>query len=371
MTPDPPPSPSDGKPLPPRHRPSLENLHKDTTELDLWAFEDDLELEETPSKPHVIPLSRPPGSDIPVPRERRVTKPREPADPLQGPSPAGGEGIRMNVNRGRKRNQPENPPTGLALPESEFDDLEHWDDAPKGPQLDDLPPPTPQESAAPEASPEPMPAEEAEKPMAQTASAAEPEDDEFSAVRRGDAQPVSLQPHLGLSKAERISLFVLLALLVAGGLAIVVFSLKRLPTESASTRTNRFPIKGSMVQVESAISYWRPPITDGPSPEIVRRGTQLLPVLELEFSGGKGAIRVLFRDEERTVVGDAVTRVVSGAGRVVVHATAGFDDLGMHAAYRTGGSKPWTIEVYEAASATAQGKDFHRLFEMNISTDRR
>jgi hypothetical protein len=43
----------------------------------------------------------------------------------------------------------------------------------------------------------------------------------------------------------------------------------------------------------------------------------------------------------------------------------------MHAAYRTGGSKPWTIEVFEAPSETTPGKDFKRLFEMNISTDRR
>lgn len=375
MTPDPPSSPSEGQPLPPRHRPSLENLSKDTTELDLWAFEDDLDLGDMPSKPNVGVALRSTGPDIPAPRDQRTSKPREPrGNPLEG-TPAG-DRIQMNVSRGRPRASSDTPPMGLSLPESDFDDLEHWDDVPKGPQIDDLPQSPAPVAVIPEPAPEPVDAPAAAMPAEEPANeprppVTEPEDDEFSPVKRGDARPVSLQPHLGLSKTERFAMIALLALLVAGGLAIVVLSLNRLPTESSRTRTHDFPIKGTMVKVDSAASYWRPPITDGPSPETVRRGTKLLPVLELQISEGSGAIRVLFRDEERTVVGDAVTRVVRGSGTVIVAATAGFDDLGMHAAYRTGGSKPWTIEVYEAASETSPGKDFQRLFEMNISTDRR
>ncbi len=339
--------------------------------MDLWSFEDDLELGDAPSKSGQVPPPRSSGNEIPAPRERRVTKVREPGNPLEGQSPSnGGERIQMNVNKSRPLSHSGTPLMGFSRTESEFDDLEHWDDVPKGPQIDDLPPPPALEPVMETALPEPMETslEEAVAPISPTS---EPEDDEFSPVKRSDAKPLSLQPHLKLSKVERTGLIVLLGLLVAGGLATVVFSLMRLPTESARSRTNHFPIKGAMVVVDSAVSYWRAPITDGSSPEIVRRGTKLLPIVELKVQGDTGAVRVLFRDEERTAVGDAVTHAVRGSGTLVIPATAGFDDVGMHAAYRTGGSKPWTIEVFEAASETSPGKDFKKLFEMNISTDRR
>lgn len=338
--------------------------------MDLWSFEDDLEPDAPPSKPDVTLQPRGSANEIPAPRERRVTKVREPGSPLEGPSPSNdGERIKMNVTKSRHFGQSGSQPTGVSRTEREFDDLEQWDDTPKGPQVDDLPPAqVPALEAEPELA-EISPAAEAAVPVASTIE--ESDDDEFSPVKRADARPLSLHPHLRLSKLERIGLIVLLSLLAAGGLATVVFSLNRLPTETARAKDNDFPIKGAMVEVDSAVSYWRMPITDGPSPEIVRRDTKLLPVLELQIRGGSGAVRVLFRDEDRTAVGDAVTHAVRGAGTLIIPATAGFDDMGMHAAYRTGGSKPWTIEVFEAASETAPGTDFKRLFEMNISTDRR
>ena len=94
-------------------------------------------------------------------------------------------------------------------------------------------------------------------------------------------------------------------------------------------------------------------------------------MLELKVSGGPAMLRVHFRNEDHSVVGDAVTYTVKQGGKVQIPATAGFDDPGMHAAYRTGQSKPWTIEVFEASSDDASGSDFKKLFEMNISTDRR
>lgn len=330
--------------------------------MDLWSFEDDLELGDLPSKLGPSPSPRGSGTDIPAPRKRRITSPRKPGNPLEGPSASDGdERIQMNVSKSRPGSQSGTTPLGLSRTESEFDDLEHWDDVPKITQIDDLLPPPAQEPVVEAVSPEAVKA----------AVSVDAEDDEFSPVKRADAKPLSLHPHLRLSKLERVGLIVLLALLVTGGLATVVFSLKRLPTQSMRVNSTDFPIKGSMVVVDSAISYWRAPITDGPSPETVRRGTQLLPVLELRIKGGTGAIRVLFRNDERTAVGDAVTHAIRGADTLIIPATAGFDNVGMHAAYRTGGSKPWTIEVFEAASETSPGKDFQKLFEMNISTDRR
>jgi hypothetical protein len=43
----------------------------------------------------------------------------------------------------------------------------------------------------------------------------------------------------------------------------------------------------------------------------------------------------------------------------------------MYAAYTTGQGQPWTIEVYEAKAESAAGDDFKKLFELNISIDRR
>ena len=80
---------------------------------------------------------------------------------------------------------------------------------------------------------------------------------------------------------------------------------------------------------------------------------------------------MFFRDQDGLVTGDAVTRAIQPGVPLQIAATAGFEDVGMHAAYRTGQSKPWTIEVLEAPSATSANAEFKKLFEINISTDRR
>lgn len=386
MTPEPPSPAPDGPMLPPRHRPSLENITKDSTELDLWAFEDDLDLTEPPVTQARTATSRATGGDLPAPRERSAGKQREAAEiPPEGSrnegSPKGGERIQMNISKARPRNKPSVELVSILKPESEFDELENWDDVPKSPQIEDLPE---QETVTPESESEPTPepptqtkessSTARQEPTPATQETVEPattDDNEFSPAIRGNAAPVSLRPHLRLTRLERIGLFVLLILLAVGGLGTLVVSIMGLPSESERAKATDFPIKGSRITVESADSYWREPITDGSSPETVRRGTKLLPVIELKVSEGSGAIRVLFRNEERTLEGDAVTRTVRGPGTLVIPATAGFDELGMYAAYRAGGSEPWTIEVYEAASETATGRDFKKLFEINISTARR
>ena len=62
---------------------------------------------------------------------------------------------------------------------------------------------------------------------------------------------------------------------------------------------------------------------------------------------------------------------VSGGAPIQFAATDGFNDPGMHAAYRTGQAKPWTIEVFEAPSEDSAAGEFKKLFEMNIASDRR
>ncbi len=390
MSSQPPPS-SDGPKMPPRHRPTLENLNKDSTELDLWAFEDDLELGEEMEKPAAHGVGE---ADIPAPRMPWTGKP---AAPVQAPSdqpvpipPQRDERVRINVRRGRIKNQPAGPVAGLPKSVLEMEDLELWGDAAKEVELDELPgetvtPPAVEiEAVAPAATvPEETPGEplvsspvpvqteaagilEVPAPPAEQASPSP-----AAAETPAPAVPLDLRPRLNLTKAERIGLIALAIVLLVLGVGGLMLTLGRLPTDTARESANDFPIRGGYVTVNAANSYWREPILDGAAPETVRRGTRLLPVLELDVAGGKGVLRVLFRNENREVVGDAVTRGVQGGGKLLIPATAGFEDIGMHAAYRTGQTRPWTIEALEAPSAEAEGRAFKRLFEIDISTDRR
>jgi hypothetical protein len=394
MTPQPPSSP-EGSSLNPRHRPSLSTFAHDTAEFDLWDFEDETELTEPP--PTVLPVNPPvesplgppsrfPGTDIPAPRERPGDNPRSSGDSPVFKLPTGGsEQIRINVNKNPAKSRPVTPPPEHPASADDIDDIEDWDQLPENPLPDVppavvMPPPvapvSPTVPAADAPVPEtPPPAEITDTPRQQLTDPPKDETkdetkDEFSPVPRSNVAPVSLRPHLGLSAVERIGLALLVLLLLAGGAVILVFSNKHLPREAQRAKANDFPIKGQHLTVDSAVSYWREPITTGNDRDSVRRGTQLLPVLEITAHGGPAAVRVYFRNEDHAVIGDAVTKTVRDGTPMPIPATAGFDDLGMHAAYRTGESKPWIIEVFEAPSENAPGNSFRKLFEMNISTDR-
>jgi hypothetical protein len=385
MTPTPP-SSSDGSDLPPRHRPTLGNLAKDTTEMDLWAFEDDLDSLDGPQVPlpadgSVARATDPPrmaSKIIPTPREFQG-KPasREIDDRPVAAAPAVREElIRRNVDKIRStiRTSASPPPTaGQSQPESDFDDLDGWDDSIPQPEIVSRVSEAPPEllaarMQADSAGDDELP-EETE--AAAPGQARDRMENEFSPIPSPAAQPVSLRPHLGLTNVERIGLIALIVLLLAAAVSILVFSLNRLPTESLNDGEIDYPVKGSYLTVNSAKTYWRKPIIDGPNPDTVRRDTELLPVLELETTGGPAVIRVLFRNDERAVVGDAVTRLISGNGTLKIPATAGFDDYGMYAAYTTGQGPPWTIEISEAKAEGAAGDDFKKLFELNIAIDRR
>lgn len=371
MTPKPP-SSAEGSSLPPRHRQALGSIAQDTTEQDLWAFDEEVDLADAPGDASTGVAPRSFAKEIPVPRERQVEKPR--GDSPGSRAPVGEDQIRIHVKNPAVRMRPTMPATVQAAPEGEFDDLEHWEPVPTDPELVEGPANSSVEGPERE-NPEPLAEENTPAPSGPhtvaTAKSKEEPGDEFSPVVPEHAVPVSLRPHLGLSKVERIGLILLLVLLVAGAAATLIFSLNWLPTDSLRAHATHFPVKGDLVTVDSATGYWREPIMEGPSRDTFRLGTQLLPVLELTVSGGPAAIQVLFRNEERVVVGDAVTRTVRGGDTLKIPATAGFDDLGMHAAYRTGESKPWTIEVLEAPSADAAGTTYKKLFELNISPERR
>jgi len=370
MTPKPP-SSSDGSSLPPRHRPSKNDLIKDSTEQDLWAFDEPARSDEENAEP--APKSGR-SLGIPVPRSLANVKKPPVSVPETGeqspPKPVSSaeDRIQINVSKKRPKAAPASHPVHHSMVGGEFDELD--DGSEPEPEIFEeatvaetvvVDEPAPPEPAVEEIVPETAP------PVA----AAVPEQDEFSPRVRENAEPVSLRPHLGLSKLERIGLAALLGVLLIGGGVVYFKTIHRLPAGSGSLEANDFPVKGANLTIVSAGSYWRAPITEGANAETFRRGTQLLPVVDLTVKGGPAAVRVFFRNSDGDVIGDAVTRTIQAGASLEVAATAGFEDVGMHAAYRTGQSKPWTVEVYEAPSENSPGPAFKKLFEMNVSTDRR
>jgi len=349
------------------------SLAKDTTEIDLWAFDDIQPLEDEGSEK--APKVPAPG----VPAARPGKKPsdkRKPADEGGATAPGGNaaakaaaDSIKVNVGKARPVSQ-SGTVAGQSRPGSDFDDLDHWEDVEE--ELSDAPPPrlVPMPvklELAPVLEPEPEPlAAETTSP----APAPEAEVDEFTTPVKPNLVPVSLRPHLGLSSMERVGLCALVGLLLIGAIVLYFNAIHGLQSGSKRVVQNDFPIKGKQLAIGSAETYWRAPLT-GDVQETVRRGTVLIPEIRLKPEGGPAAIRVFFRNSDGDLVGDAVTRSVQTAAEIRVAATAGFEDIGMHAAYRTGQSKPWTVEVREAPSENSTVQEFQKLFEMDISTDRR
>jgi hypothetical protein len=363
MTPTPPKS-SGGAPLPQRHRPNLGDLVKDSIESDLWAFDDIASVDEVAKK------AAPKAPSIPAIRDTGRKKAHESTDLSEAKNAGSGEPIRINVSRKLPKVQMAGPLTGQPAFGADFDDLDRWDKPEEASELGEISAEIAVTPLATRAAREPI-AEPSPPPVARAVSPPADDLDEFSPRIRENATPVSLRPHLALSLLERLGLGLLLLLLLMGAGVIFFNTIHRLPTNDARLKANHFPITGQHLSIQSANSYWRAPIAEGENAETFRRETQLLPVVNLISSGGPAAVRVFFRNSDGDLIGDAVTRLLKAGTPLQVAATAGFDDIGMHAAYRTGQSKPWIVQVYEAPSENSAVSDFKQLFEMNISTDRR
>ncbi len=194
----------------------------------------------------------------------------------------------------------------------------------------------------------------------------ETENDEADPI---DLKPVPIIPPVGsLSKIEKIAISGLVAALALGAILSLIHFYSQVPTRPLVAEEVDFPVSGKIIEITAASTYWRQPATTGEKADVVRRGTQLIPVVKLSLNSKSGAIRVFFRNEDGLVVGDGITRSVKGSTEVIVPATAGFEDVGMHTAYRTGDGKRWIVQVFEAPSATAPREKFHKLLETEIST---
>lgn len=181
-----------------------------------------------------------------------------------------------------------------------------------------------------------------------------------------DEKPSSLLA--SLSKVEKIAISSLIAVFTLGATLTLIHFSNRVPTRPLVAEEIDYPVSGKIIEIHSASTFWRKPITTGEDPDVVRRGTELIPVLKMNIESESGAIRVFFRNEEGLVVGDGITRTVKGGTEISIPATAGFEDIGMHTAYRTGDSLPWVVQVFEGPSTTAPRAEFRKVLETEIST---
>ena len=362
MTTTPPSSSSDGPVIPPRHRPTLAEFTKSSGETDLWDLDEDLPADAPKSTVGIEPRR----FAVPDPRESFKYK------DLEDSNAQSADSADSLVTIGAQKTQAMRPNKDrlIARAKDDLDDLDDWVEptvapspAPAEPEV------TPVKSEANPAAPAEVVIEEAaeEEEEAPPAVQAAP----VPAAPPVQAAPISLLPKLNLSPVERIGFVTLLVLLLIGGGVLAIITFGRLPTEAKQIDSSSFPIKGKLITVAAADTYWRAPVSDGAMSEIVRRGSVLVPVTTFKIKGGPAAIRILYRNSDGKVTGDVLTRAVKEGDELEVPGTAGFDDVGMHAAYRTGQTKPWRVEFYEAASANSASQDFKKIFEMRISIARR
>lgn len=211
--------------------------------------------------------------------------------------------------------------------------------------------------------------EEENNAAVKTDADAEPPKDEARAEEIVETESQALLPSVSsLSMVEKVAISALFAALALGATLAIIHFTNQVPIRPFVAEKIDYPVQGNIIEIKAAGTYWRAPVATGENADVVRRGTKLIPVLKLNLGSESGAIRVFFRNEDGLVIGDGITRTVSGETEVSIAATAGFDDVGMHTAYRTGDSRPWVVQVFEGPDAAAPREEFRMILETEIST---
>lgn len=372
-----------------------DNLSKDTTERDLWDL-DDLMIgdPEGPPLASIEPIRRNRVPAAPEPKTA-AAKPTE-SKGSQGVPVVGGRSnvVRRITRNDRGRNPLANPqgdgqgdPEGRPVVpkvdrvETTFDELEQWDESAGvavAPPIEDVfdelsegvRPAAPDE-VEPDAETSPASKDQGAADVGTgeeggTAATTGPDgnEDEFAPKATTSAERIELRPKLALNLLEKIGLACLLVLLIGGGVWAYRNTVSKIDGGENSPGT-ALPASGSYVTIRRIESYWRAPVTTGDKREIVRRGVVLIPVVEITVSG-KGAVRVLFRDDKGTDVGDPVVREVNGDATLEIPATVGFEDVSAHAAYQAGLTKPWLVRIADGPATGAAGSNFKDLAKSRI-----
>ena len=360
MSSDPNTNDEDSTPLKrPKSQPST--VAKEISEVDFWDLD-----EESPANPSGAPSLPPPRQKSILPRHPakkraaipKVTPEEKIAKPIAPETP------KSDVSTKRSFPKSDTAPKASKRYPSASSDVFSSRDLESSP-IQKQPEPLKSEEKFEEAEaiPVPPPVEETFK---QEVGFSPPADTAASKETLHD-----LKKKWNLTQIEKIGLSAFLVLLLGTAAFFLTQGVYKLPEEPKLLGSGGFPVTGQMFTIADAETFWRKPITEGTRPDRVRRGTQLIPVLKISLTQGKGAIRVLFRNAERGLVGDGITHAVQGNTTLEIPATAGFEEMGMHAAYRTNENKPWNVEVLEASSTDSPTSQFKKIYESHISAEQR
>jgi len=84
----------------------------------------------------------------------------------------------------------------------------------------------------------------------------------------------------------------------------------------------------------------------------------------------RGALYHHFRDK-KDLFSAVCAQMHAELGAAIEAATAGIEDPGIFAAYRTGNSARWTVQVFEIPAGDITKGKSNKLFEMEIPAERR
>lgn len=179
----------------------------------------------------------------------------------------------------------------------------------------------------------------------------------------------------GVSTMEKVALGAVAVLFL--GLAIWGYAFLRGQNNLGKIEVDLdFPIKGKYATVSDFKTFWQG--TQDSSG--IKLGAKVIPAASITLADdhdGSGALRIYFRNEDKTSVGDPITLSFSngqfnnGEKTIEVTATDGFHQEGDFNAYVLDRSLAWRVQVLEASSSNASGSEFEQIIETLVEPVRR
>lgn len=351
---------------PDRDRPASPDASPEVTDADLWNLDEDL-----PAKPAAAPTPRSSG--------------KKPLVEEIGQEPAGTpeKNVQRAQTRTRAAEKPKDdlfsqPQASRSTPD-EIGELDQEDTTgiPEDAAILKVVP----ENEAAETAPIPAPAPDPE-PVAERK-----EPDPLGVPLKSAGEPRPNRPKASAGKSEgqswtgpsrrdivSLGVFAFVLLLVA--IWVISRFFTQFHFQSKMVEMPDFPVSGQHAALAGAETYWREPIREGPSRDVAKREVVMIPVLDLSLEpekSAKGALRIIFRNNEGTPIGDPITRSftggrfdASGDAKISFPSTNGFTDKGAFNGYRTRIGRPWMADVMEGPSVDAPAGSFKLLVQIPV-----
>lgn len=384
-------------------------------ETDLWNLDDEL-----PPSPEPLPQETPPppASKIPPAAADEVTRIETPdtrrrarnaAKLREAEATAEASATALQPGTNPMAAMPKSAPSGLGMTEDEIwsDFIDDEPPAPAPASVTTRPTPVPPPSKLSEVKTMPVPAPAKDAKMAPaspqpaapapaetavTAPPAPPDTEEVVADTDENTETESFEtlPTRTSTKSWQITRFsrletllslAFLLLLVGGGFWSAQLFRQHVRAQADPYSEPEFPAKGALAMIETAETYWRPPVKEGPDADPTQREVILIPVIDITLgscASPSGVIRVMFTNDMGDIVGDTITRAYrdsrfasNDSPTASFPSTTGFTNFGEQEAYRAYLGNPWSIRVYEGPDETAPSSAFRLLFSTPISTKRR